>query len=147
MLVAGAIAAPAGAAKRKKPPSPVTFEASGSFANGDPLEAYVDFLPAKRSGVTANDFAMSCAIPASQGFDGYVVKLPDRLSPGSADVQLEADELVGGKHLYMTLYDSNCAMTGRLSDAGRLDAGTKYILVTGWPGAQVTFHLTVVESR
>jgi hypothetical protein len=143
-----AVVGPASATQRKKAKSRVTFEASGAFLTGDPVDGYVLGLPAGRTGVTANDFALTCAIPTSQGFDAYVVELPDEITTGTSEVRLETDELVSPyDNAYMTSYDSNCERTGYLGKSASLDPGTKYILVTGWVEAGASFHLSVVESR
>lgn len=142
VLVAGLAVAPAGATKKKKAPPRVIFEASGEFVAGHPIDGYSDLFPASRSGVTANEFVLTCAIPESQGFDGYVVALPEGISVAGARVRLETEELATLEGVYVGFYDANCEQTGyRSPDA----AETKYILVTGWVGAKVTFDLFVEE--
>ncbi|MDQ3986140.1 MAG: hypothetical protein M3280_06535, partial [Actinomycetota bacterium] len=66
-LLAGALSMPADARKRKKLKPYVT---TGSIAVGHPanFEAGV--------GVTRAEFTETCAIPQSQGIDGYVVEIP-----------------------------------------------------------------------
>lgn len=144
ILIAGLAVAPASATKKKKAQPRVIFEASGQFVAGHPIDGYSDLFPASRSGVTANEFVLTCAIPESQGFDGYVVELPDDVSLAGARIRLKTQELVNVDDVFMGFYDADCKELSYGSDP--FAAETKYILVTGWVGARITFDLSV-EKR
>jgi len=139
-LLAGASV---GAASAKETPPLKSFEASGSFLVGDPIEAWVID---GRTGVTARHFTASCAIPLSQGFDGFVVELPDEIAgvPFRGRVTPSTYTPYG---LSMTSYNAKCKLTGLYGDKATFATGTKYILVTGWLSTLVAFNFTAIEIR
>ena len=155
-LLVGATAGPAAAHNRKKTVSPpVRFEASGSIAVADPVNAWI----LGPSSLTAREFLAGCAIPRSQGFDGFVVELSDQISKVSANVILDWSQIAGGVYnLRMDFLDASCGRTGRADDGnvlglgedteeGAFPAGTRYVLVSVTYGALVNFTLTAVEIR
>jgi hypothetical protein len=144
-LLAGVFAGSAAAKKRKKPlPPPVTFEASGTIAVPDILMAGIAERP---SSITANEFLARCGIPMSQGVDAYVVELSDEISKVPANARLSGSDVTGTYALLMGFYDADCEPRGSAGEAGAFDAGTKYILVKAYRGANVEFTLTAVELR
>lgn len=134
-LAAGALVAPAIA---KKKPRPVRFEESGAIAAGYPG----DF--AAGVNVTRNTFLESCAIPPTQGTDGYVIELPAKVSAQAANVTLTGADLTGLYDVDMHFFDESCAPNGALSselsdEFGLMPEGTRYVLVTAFSGVEITF--------
>ena len=144
-LLATFSAAPALAKKKKKAKPPITFEASGSFAIANPASL-------EGASITGNEFVETCAIPVSQGLDGYVVELSDEISKVLAAVQVSGGDATGIYDLDMYFFSADCAALGAAStadsdEAGAFPAGTKYVLVNAFWGVQVEFELTATEMR
>lgn len=149
-LIVGLIGAlsvsPAMAKKKKKaPPPPVTFEASGSFAISNPGGP-------DGATITGNEFTNTCAIPATQGVDGFVVELSDEISKVTSTVQVSGSDALGIHDLDMYFFSEDCASTGSAStevadEIGAFPAGTKYVFVSAYFGAQLEFKLTATEMR
>jgi len=143
-LVGAVSAAPAIAKKKKKKP-PITFEASGTIAISNPgsLEG---------ASITGNEFVETCAIPATQGVDGFVVELSDEISKVTSTVGVSGSDATGIHDLDMYFFTADCAPTGAAStgdadEAGVFGAGTKYVLVNAFYGAQLEFTLTATEMK
>ena len=143
-LVGAVSAAPAIAKKKAKPP--ITFKASGSFAVGNPAHFAADVS------LIATEFTNTCAIPASQGTDGFIVELSDEISKVNATVTASGSDAAGIYDLDMYFYNADCQAIGAASTAGSdetgvFSAGTKYVLVDSFMGAQVEFELTATEMK
>ena len=140
----GAISAAPAIAKKKKA-KPVTFEASGAFAVGHPAS----FLEVS---ITGSELANTCAIPVSQGTDGFVVELSDEISKVSATVSVSGGDATGLYDLDMYFFNADCAPVGAASTAesnevGAFAAGTKYVLVNSFMGAEIEFDLVATEIK
>lgn len=136
-LVLGAAVAPAGA-KRKPRKPPVTFEESGSLALGHPGDIV------EGTNLTRTAFLQSCAIPPSQGTDGYVIALPPAVTAVTTNVTISGGDLTGLYDLDIHFFDESCASMGSLSselsdEFGLMPAGTSYVLVTAFSGAEIAF--------
>lgn len=143
-LTAGAFVVPAVAGKKKK--KPARFSAEGAFEIGNPA----DYMAG--AGLVRNELELTCAIPASQGTDGFVLELPAALQKVDSEASLEGEDATGGPDMDMYFYDETCAATGdvattALDEYGIIPAGTKYVAVSAWMGAQVTFVLEAVEKK
>lgn len=141
-LVGAMTAAPALAGKKKKP---ISFEASGSFAVANPgsLEG---------ASITGNEFVETCAIPATQGVDGFVVELSDEISNVMANVLVAGGDATGIYDLDMYFFTADCAPVGAAStpdsdEIGAFPAGTKYVLVNAFWGAEIEFELTATQIK
>ncbi|MDQ3953021.1 MAG: hypothetical protein M3279_08680 [Actinomycetota bacterium] len=138
-LLVGAIVAPAEAGKKKKPKKPpVTFEESGSLALGHPGTVEAE------NGIARAEFLQSCSIPASQGTDGYVIALPPEITAVNSNATLSGGDATGFHDLDMYFFDETCSPNGALStdavdEFGLMPAGTSYVLVSAWLGAEITF--------
>jgi hypothetical protein len=145
-LVAGLMIMPADAKKRrKKRKPPVTFKAEGSFAVANPATL-------ENQGATQSEFMASCAIPTSQGVDGYVVALPAKVTKVSSTVTATGGDMTGIYDLDMYFYNASCAPIGAASTAGQdetgaMPAGTKYVVVAAFWGVDVNFSFKSVELR
>jgi hypothetical protein len=131
--------------KRKKRKPPVTFQAEGSFALANPATL-------ENQGITQNEFMASCAIPASQGVDGFVIELPAKVTKVASTVSAIGGDTTGIYDLDMYFYNSSCAPMGAASSAGddeigAMPAGTKYVVVAAFWGVDVNFAFKSVELR
>ncbi len=143
-VATGALAAPA-AAKKRKPKKPVTFEASGSFLLSNPGDFAAD------TGITRNEFAQTCAVPTTQGLDGFVIELSNKISAVNANVVLAGGDVTGAHDLDMYFYDAECNATGAASteasdEMGMFAAGTRWVVVTAFAGVELEFTLNAEEA-
>lgn len=143
-LTASAFAAPALAGKKKK--KPVRFSAEGAFEVGNPADYMAN------AGLVRNELERTCAMPVSQGTDGFVIELPAALQKVDSDASLEGADATGGPDMDMYFYDKECIATGdvataELAEYGIIPAGTKWVVVSAWIGADVSFTLDAVERR
>lgn len=146
-LIAAMILAPAEAKKKKKKKKkpPVTFTADGSIVTANPA----DLMGA---GITRNAFIETCSIPPSQGSDGYVVEVSDKIGKVQSDVSVAGSDATGQIDLDMYLYSDTCSPMGEYSTAsaeeyGVMLPGTKYVVVTAFLGAGIEFTLEATEIR
>lgn len=144
-LLAGAAVAPAEAKKKKKKKPPVTFQTEGSLVTANPGDL-------NGAGVTRQEFLAQCAVPASQGFDGYVIELDDKISAVTAEVQVTGTDVTGSHDLDLYFFNEACDPTGESSteaadEFGTMIAGTKYVLVTAFIGTDITFTFDATEIK
>ena len=141
-LLAGAAVAPAEAKKKKKP---VTFSAEGSLLLGNPGDL-------NDAGATRQEFLAQCAVPATQGVDGYVIELDDKISAVNSDVGVTGTDAAGLYDLDMYFFNEECTPTGSFSteasdEYGVMAPGTKYVLITAFTGLEITFKFEATESK
>ena len=150
LMVALVGRAAAGKKKKPAPPPPVTFEASGKVLVPDPLHGNVG----GPTSLTTREFDQTCAIPATQGLDAYVIELSDEISKVPAAVSLNWSDQRA--NLQMEFFGADCWKTGEVgqfdsedggNEKGTFQAGTKYIIVTVALGAAVDFSLKATELR
>lgn len=144
-LLAGALSMPAEAGRRKRLKPYVT---TGSIAVGHPAnyEAGV--------GVTRAEFLESCAVPQSQGIDGYVVEIPKTHMKKPATASAVGSSETGAYDLDLFFYSASCGELGQAADIGTdqtglMPARTKYVLVNSWEpaGAGIEFKFTATPTR
>ena len=144
-LLAGALSMTAEAKKRKPKPRLKPYVTAGSIAIGHPanFEAGV--------GIVRSELTETCAIPQSQGTDGYVVEIPATHMKKAATVLAAGSSVTGGYDLDMFFYDASCADVGQAADigtdqTGTMPAGTKYVLVNSWEPAGVGIDFTFTAT-
>jgi hypothetical protein len=142
-LLVGAAVGPAEAKKKPRKPAPVSFEESGSVALGHPGDLVGE------ANATRTAFLNSCAVPPSQGTDGYVIALPPEVTATNTNVTIAGGDLTGLHDLDMFFYDESCSPVGALSselsdEFGLMPAGTSYVLVTAFAGVEITFDFKAV---
>ncbi|MGI8774025.1 MAG: hypothetical protein ACR2KQ_03245 [Actinomycetota bacterium] len=148
-LLSGALAGTADAGKKKKKGKkkpPITFEAEGSLLIGNPA----DFAAA--AGLTRQDFLATCAEPLSQGLDGYVIELPEEFYSLSAEVLIRGADPLALYDLDLFFFSADCSPRGEQAtpdsdELGFIAPDTKYIFVSAFTGAEITFDVTVTESK
>ena len=143
-LLAGALSMTA-EAKKKRKPRVKPYVTTGSIAIGHPAnyEAGV--------GIVRSELLETCAVPQTQGTDGYVVEIPATHMKKAAAVSAAGSSATGGYDLDLFFYDDTCAEVGQAADIGTdqigtMPAGTKYVLVNSWEpaghGIEFTFTAT-----
>lgn len=131
------------AAAKGKPRKAVRFEAAGSITVGHPGD------DAAGVNATRAEFLESCAVPSSQGTDGYVIELPPALTKVASNVTLTGTDAAGVHDVDMHFFDQSCTSTGALAtelpdEFGLMPKGTSYVLVTAWSGVEVTFTFEAI---
>ena len=143
-LLAGALSMPADAKKKKKLKPYVT---TGSVAVGTPVDYTVG-----GASVVRTEFTETCAIPASQGTDGYVVEIPATHMKKPATVLAAGSDVSGVYDLDLYYFSDSCGSLGEASDSGSdqmglIPAGTKYVLVNAFFGAGIEFTFTATPTK
>lgn len=152
ILVLGVLAAPGAVAgkKKKKKPKPWTSE-EGTI--GIPHTMLISSTN-ERNNVTLREFENRCAIPATNGLDGYVYEVPEEYQTIQSNIAALG---VAGqtRAFYVIMYDDACEMKLYLSPAdaipsvegdtkGIMPAGIAYLGIAnffGHPAANVTVEL------
>lgn len=145
-LALGAFSSPAVAAKKPKKKPPLTYSESGSIAVGYPGDFTAE------ANVTRAAFLQSCAVPPSQGTDGYVIALPEEMGAVTSDVSIRGGDATGAYDLDLFFFDDSCSPTGSINtdqvdELGTMPAGTRYVLVTAFLGVEITFDFEATEAR
>ena len=144
-LLVGVAMAPA-EAKKRKPKPPVTYEESGSVALGHPGDVSGEL------NVTRTAFLETCAIPPSQGTDGYVIALPPEITAVPSEVTIAGGDATGFHDLDIHFFDESCGSLGAIStdatdEIGPMPQGTSFVLVTAFLGVEITFDFKATETR
>ncbi len=115
-----------------------TFEESGSIVAGYAATS-----------ITLGDFELNCTYPPdSQGLDAYIFQIPPSLGTGNAIATGTGDGLA--YDLDMFFLDASCTEIGEafasaaVDETGPVPAGTLYIALANFRGAETTATLTVV---
>ena len=100
--------------------------------------------------VTAKEFEQSCALPSSNGLDGYVFEVPKQFAKVDAQIEaIGAAPGTAGYDLDIYLYDANCQPTlafnaSGTDETGLLPKGTPWIFVHNYLGdPNTTFHIEI----
>ena len=140
-LLAGAVVGPAEAKKKK----PVTFSAEGSLMIGNPGDL-------NEAGLARQEFLATCGVPTSQGVDGYVVELDDKISAVNANVEVTGSDATGSYDLDVYFYDDACtsmggSSTGASDEFTVMPAGTRYAFVSAFLGAEIVFEFKATQLK
>ena len=145
-LVAGVAASPSFAAKKKKP-KPIVVEETGTIAAANPAGQVL-------FGVTEGEFVQvnACAsMPASQGFDGYVVELPEAFGYKGGNVELVVTS--PAPHDYaIYFYDFGCGLMNDYTlnagddESGFIPMGARWIVIDQLVGANTSFALSATSN-
>ena len=117
-------------------------EATGHIAAFNPASDRV-------TGVTETEFLAACDIPATQGVDGHVFALPERFANGDAFADVTGANAMGLYDLDAYFYSAACdelrpaAATASPDEAGIVPAGTGFVVVNAFVGADTTVRLEV----
>ena len=144
VLVIGLVAQPAIAGK-KKGPKPWKSE-QGTIGVAHPV-----FYTSSQSvnSITAKEFESGCALPASNGLDGYVFEVPaeyQKIQASLAAVGAGAGT-PAGYDLDVFMYDANCAVTFVSQATGTdeqsvMPKGTAFVFVNNYLGEpELPVHL------
>lgn len=119
------------------------YEAEGAIAGFNPLSSDV-------GGVTETSFLLACAVPPSQGVDGFVFELPEEFGAGDATMEVTGSDLTGVHDLDAYFYTADCSSAGdpiataEPDEAGPIPADTAWVVVNAWLGTDtaVSFKAT-----
>lgn len=140
------IIGPAGA-KKKKAPKPyvteeVTMELGHPVANGN---------SGSLVSVTGQEFLNTCAVPSSNGVDGWVFEVPaeyqkiaasaEAVGTGATDSAMPAD-------MDMYFFDETCKQVGQANAAGTdefgaINPGVAFIFLHNYTGGPTTGQITL----
>jgi hypothetical protein len=106
----------------------------------NPLSGVVD-------GITQTEFVRRCALPATQGVDGYVIAIPPEHSTGDS-VATATGSAPGPYNLDLAFFTADCAFLGdsvteAANEVAEVPIDTGFIVVNNALGFGVTFLLTV----
>ncbi len=143
-LLVAALVGPAEAGKKKR--RPIVVKKSGAFALSNPT----DFEAG--AGIVRNEFMETCAIPASQGLDGFVFQLPKNIRTRQAKATLTGSDSTGFYDLDMYFFTKSCESNGEVSteavhEQGIMPAGTRFVLISAYFGAELEFNFKAVAKR
>jgi hypothetical protein len=146
-LVAGTLAMPA-EAKKKKKPKVITFEVEGAIQGMNPAGAVL-------FGITEGEFreVHTCtALPATQGVDGFVFEVPADFQAGTATFDVTASDATGTYDLDAYFYSASCDLlephaTDGADPSGAIPPGAAWGVVDAFAGAQSTFTLTATATK
>jgi extracellular elastinolytic metalloproteinase len=102
-------------------------------------------------GLTQNEFVSECnSNPASEGVDGWVMKVPDAFGDGTHTVTAEGP----GEGTYdfdLYYYSEDCKLLGSQASAaadesGVMPGGTRYVVANLWAGVNVPLKLTAAPA-
>jgi extracellular elastinolytic metalloproteinase len=125
------------------------FKAEGTIIAGNPATGIGSLANVDATGsITQNEFITTeNPEPASQGTDGYVITLPEQYRDGLHQIAVAGPE--GGTHdLDVYFYDASYNLISSIATAGAnesgvVPAGTSYIYVGLYTGANVPFTVDV----
>ena len=100
--------------------------------------------------ITAKEFENTCAVPSSNGLDGYVFEVPKQFSKIDAQIDAKgAGPGTAGYDLDIYLYDSTCKPTLAFNsegtdETGFIPKGTPWVFVHNYLGdPNTTFHIEI----
>ena len=100
--------------------------------------------------ITAKEFENSCAVPSSNGLDGYVFEVPKQFLKMDAQIDaIGAAPGTAGYDLDIYLYNADCQPTLAFNstgtdETGLLPKGTPWIFVHNYLGdPNTTFHIEI----
>ena len=142
---------PASAGKKKKAPKP--FTAEFTMEVGHPV--FSGATEGNLVSVTGQEFLATCAVPGSNGFDGYVVEVPADFQTISATVEAtgtSATDAAAPADMDMYFFDESCKATGLANAAGTDEygailPGTAFIFVHNYTGGPTDSKVTITAVK
>jgi hypothetical protein len=151
LLVLGlavSIVGPAGAKKKKKKaPKPYVTE-EVEIQLGHPMN---NGNTGTLTSVTGQEFLNTCAIPASNGVDGWVFEVPaeyQKISTSAEATGTSVTDAAAPADLDMYFYDEGCAQVGQANAAGTdefgaMSPGVAFIFLHNYAGGPTTAKITL----
>jgi hypothetical protein len=146
-----ALLGPASAVKKKKKaPKPFvaefTVELGHTVQNGNSGTLVA---------VTGQEFLNTCAVPTSNGFDGFVVEVPEALRKTPATVEASgtsATDAASPADMDMYFFDESCEPTGLANapgtdEFGAILPGTVFIFVHNYVGGPTDAKLVITPTK
>jgi hypothetical protein len=136
---AGPLPAPGGAGTPSAPPPaggppPPSRDDWAFWARGQIFGP--GLLGGSNGGVTESDFRTRCAVPPSQGVDGWAFELPESVAARPETMfRLRGRDLLGRPALEVAFYSGRCEVLGRQAgpapdQRGQLPPGTRFIVAS-----------------
>lgn len=122
------------------PPPARNYTAEGFIEVSNPASLFV-------GSVVENNFVGFCAIPPSQGLDGYVFQLPHETVAGER-YDISGSGSLTGHDLDVVFYDSECSEIGAdestdVDETGTFPAGTRWVVANLFFGLETTVTMSV----
>lgn len=142
---------PASAGKKKKAPKP--FVTEFSMEVGHPvLNSYSE---GSLVSVTGQEFLNTCAVPSTNGVDGFVVEVPEAMQKLASSVEASgtsATDAAVPADMDMYFFDANCEPTGLANAAGTDEfgaflPGTAFIFVHNYVGGPTDAKVTIAPAK
>ena len=141
------IVGPAGAKKKKKAPKPYVTE-EVSIELGHPMN---NGNTGTLTGVTGQEFLLTCAVPSSNGVDGWVFEVPaeyQKIAASAEAVGTSVTDAASPADMDMYFYDESCAQVGQANAAGTdefgaISPGVAYIFLHNYAGGPTTAQITL----
>jgi PQQ-like domain len=101
-------------------------------------------------GLTEAEFLASCAIPQSQGLDGFVFEVPEAFRDGKSTVSVKGLS-AGPYDLDARFYKADCTdaggglLTNNVDESGPLPAGAAFVMVNQFLGVDTDVTLTITK--
>jgi len=142
---------PASAGKKKKAPKPFTAEFTMELGHPVLNSATEGSL----ASVTGQEFLASCSVPSSNGFDGFVVEVPEALRKTPATVEASGTSVTDAASpadMDMYFFDESCEPTGLANAAGTDEfgailPGTVFIFVHNYVGGPTDAKLVITPTK
>ena len=141
------IVGPAGAKKKKKAPKPfvseeVTIELGHPVANGN---------SGSLASVTGQEFLNTCAVPSTNGVDGWVFEVPaeyQKIAASAEATGTSVTDAASPADMDMYFFDETCKQVGQANAAGTdefgaMSPGVSYIFLHNYTGGPTTGQITL----
>ena len=141
------IIGPAGAKKKKKAPKPYVTE-EVSIELGHPV---FNGNSGTLVSVTAQEFMNTCAVPSSNGVDGWVFEVPAEYQTIAASAEATgtgATDAAAPADMDMYFFDETCKQVGQANAAGTdefgaINPGVAFIFLHNYTGGPTTGQITL----
>jgi hypothetical protein len=104
-----------------------------------------------RNGFTESEFRSGCAVPGSQGFDGWVFELPPSVALAETRFRVTGRDAFDAHRLEAAFFSADCRELRRRvepvdGERGVLPAGTHFLVVNERTGVETEVILVVFAA-
>ena len=138
------LVAPSVASAGKKKPKPYKSETVSILANHPVFNTNSGSVVA----VTAQEFMARCALPATNGLDGYVFEIPKEYQAIQTYISATGSTSAPAYDIDIYTFDSSCKLTLAINSAGTdqtgvLPVGTAYIFMHSYEPGDLEAQFTL----